>query len=68
MWLPLCYRSSGWTDWVGWGALPHGGVYFVGTEFSKAWKGFMEGALRSVVESAAAVIASLQTGAHTNGQ
>lgn len=54
---------------TGWDGLPppHGDVHFIGTEFSKVWKGFMEGALRSGERGAAAVIASLQKGNRIGG-
>lgn len=47
---------------TGWDGLPppYDNVHFIGTEFSKVWKGFMEGALRSGEEGAKAVVAELK--------
>ena len=48
----------------GWEALctPCGNVYFVGTELSTVWRGYMEGAVRSGQSGALQVIADLKKG------
>ena len=38
---------------------PVGNIHFVGTEFAKEWKGYMEGALNSGEEGAVEVLALL---------
>jgi monoamine oxidase len=46
----------------GWGAMcaPAGNVHFVGTELSRVWRGYMEGAVRSGEEGAQKVMAELK--------
>ncbi|KAK5458164.1 hypothetical protein LTS15_004243 [Exophiala xenobiotica] len=48
----------------GWDALcaPVGNLHFVGTEFSKVWRGYMEGAVRTGESGAMTVIQELQGG------